>query len=169
MRLWVGMVCVLALLAAAPAISAPARAQGPSSGAAAGAAPPAPAAPPQAPAAVPPPAEASPVNKAELPRYLVYFNEFSAYLSPRAKTIIARAAKRAKAIDAKSITVQARASATGTVQTNKYLAMTRASIVADELEADGIAPAMVQQQPIGQTGSGDPSVFNRRVDIILHR
>ena len=68
---------------------------------------------------------------------------------------------------AKSITVQARASATGTVQTNKYLAMTRASIVADELEADGVPPAMVQQEPIGQTGSDDPSVFNRRVDILI--
>ncbi|HXC90729.1 MAG TPA: OmpA family protein [Stellaceae bacterium] len=107
--------------------------------------------------------------KSQLPRFLVYFNEFSAYLSPRAKTIIAKAAKEAKENGAKSITVQARASATGTVQTNKYLAMTRASIVADELEADGVEPAMVEQQPIGQTGSSDPSVFNRRVDIVLHR
>ena len=98
----------------------------------------------------------------------MYFDEFSAYLSPQSKSIIARAAKQAKAVGAKTITVQARASATGTVQTNKYLAMTRASIVADELEADGIAPAMVQQEPIGQTGSRDPSVFNRRVDIIIH-
>jgi hypothetical protein len=106
--------------------------------------------------------------KSSAPRYLVYFNEFSAYLSPQSKTIIAHAAKRAKEVSAKTITVQARASATGTVQTNKYLAMTRASIVADELEADGIAPAMIQQEPIGQTGSNDPSVFNRRVDIILH-
>ena len=114
-----------------------------------------------------PPAAAPPV-KADLPRFLVYFNEFSAYLSPRAKATIAQAAKEAKATGVKSITVQARASATGTVQTNKYLAMTRASIVADKLAADGIEPAMVQQEPIGQTGSRDPSVFNRRVDIILH-
>jgi outer membrane protein OmpA-like peptidoglycan-associated protein len=103
------------------------------------------------------------------PRYLVYFDEFSAYLSPRAKKIIADAARRAKAAGAKSITVQARASATGTVQTNKYLAMTRASIVADQLEADGIAAAMVEQEPIGQTGSNDPTVYNRRVDIIIKR
>ncbi|HTV43987.1 MAG TPA: OmpA family protein [Stellaceae bacterium] len=106
---------------------------------------------------------------ATIPRYLIYFNEFSAYLSPRAKTIIATVAKRAKAIDAKSITVQARASATGTVRTNKYLAMTRASIVADQLEADGVAPALIEQQPIGQTGSSDPTVYNRRVDIIINR
>jgi peptidoglycan-associated lipoprotein len=129
----------------------------------------------QTPAAAPPATSATAgappagATTAQLPRYLVYFDEFSAYLSPRAKAIIARAAKQARARGAKSITVQARASATGTVQTNKYLAMTRASIVTDELEADGIEPAMVQQEPIGQTGSHDPSVFNRRVDIILHR
>ena len=104
-----------------------------------------------------------------IPRYLVYFNEFSAYLSPESKKKIALVAKQAKTGGIKSITVQARASATGTVQTNKYLAMTRASIVADELAADGIAPSMIQQEPIGQTGSSDSSVFNRRVDIILHR
>ncbi|HEY1261053.1 MAG TPA: OmpA family protein [Stellaceae bacterium] len=100
-------------------------------------------------------------------RFLVYFNEFSAYLSPRAKTTIARAAKEARAVGAKTITVQARASATGTPVTNKYLAQTRSSIVADELEADGITRSIIQEQPIGQTGSSDPSVFNRRVDIII--
>ena len=105
----------------------------------------------------------------EIPRYLVYFDEFSAYLSPESKAKIALVAKQAKAEGIKSITVQARASATGTAQTNKYLAMTRASIVTDQLVADGVAPEMIQQQPIGQTGSSDPSVFNRRVDIILHR
>jgi OmpA-OmpF porin, OOP family len=132
----------------------------------------------QAPSGTPPtttatsatvPSSPAAAAKSELPRFLVYFNEFSAYMSPRSKEIVAKAAKEAKASGAKSITVQARASVTGTVQTNKYLAMTRASIVADELQADGIPAAMVQQDPIGQTGSGDPSVFNRRVDIILHR
>jgi outer membrane protein OmpA-like peptidoglycan-associated protein len=104
---------------------------------------------------------------ASLPRYLVYFDEFSAYLSRRSKKIIAEAAKRAKAERATAITVQARASATGTPQTNMYLAETRSSIVADQLAADGIARAMIKQQPIGQTGSTDPSVYDRRVDIIL--
>jgi outer membrane protein OmpA-like peptidoglycan-associated protein len=114
-------------------------------------------------------AQTNPAAEAKtIPRYLVYFDEFSAYLSPESKAKIALVAKQAKAEGIKMITVQARASATGTVQTNKYLAMTRASIVADELEADGIAPKMIGQEPIGQTGSSDPSVFNRRVDIILH-
>jgi outer membrane protein OmpA-like peptidoglycan-associated protein len=100
-------------------------------------------------------------------RFLVYFDEFSAYLSDEAKTVIADVAKRARESGAHGIVVQARASATGTSETNKYLAQTRSSIVADQLEVDGIARAMIRQEPIGQTGSSDPSVYNRRVDIII--
>ena len=101
------------------------------------------------------------------PRFLVYFDEFSAFLSDESKTIIADAAKRARETGAHRIVVQARASATGTAETNKYLAQTRSSIVTDQLEADGIERTMIQQEPIGQTGSSDPSVYNRRVDIII--
>jgi outer membrane protein OmpA-like peptidoglycan-associated protein len=100
-------------------------------------------------------------------RFLVYFDEFSAFLSNEAKTIIADAAKRARETGAHRIVVQARASATGTAETNKYLAQTRSSIVTDQLEEDGIARAMIRQEPIGQTGSNDPTVTERRVDIIL--
>jgi outer membrane protein OmpA-like peptidoglycan-associated protein len=100
-------------------------------------------------------------------RFLVYFDEFSAFLSGEAKTIIADAAKRAREAGARRIVVQARASATGKAETNKYLAQTRSSIVTDELEADGIARTIIQQEPIGQTGSNDPTVTERRVDIII--
>ena len=103
----------------------------------------------------------------EKPRFLVYFDEFSAYLSDEAKTIIADAAKRAREAGARRIVVQARASATGTAETNKYLAQTRSSIVTDQLEADGIARSLIRQEPIGQTGSNDPTVTERRVDIII--
>ena len=105
----------------------------------------------------------------ELPRFLVYFDEFSANLSDEAKTVIADAAKRARDSGAKAIVVQARASSTGTAETNKYLAQTRSSMVTDQLEADGVARTMVRQEPIGQTGSNDPTVYNRRVDIVLQR
>jgi outer membrane protein OmpA-like peptidoglycan-associated protein len=107
-----------------------------------------------------------PTNQSE-PRFLVYFDEFSAFLANEAKTIIGEAAKRARDTGAHRIVVQARASATGTSETNKYLAQTCSSIVADQLEADGIARAMIEQEAIGQTGSSDPTVTNRRVDIIL--
>jgi outer membrane protein OmpA-like peptidoglycan-associated protein len=114
-------------------------------------------------------AQTPPANTgaAEIPRFLVYFDEFSANLSDEAKATIADAAKRARDTGAKAIVVQARASATGRPETNKYLAQTRSSIVTDQLEEDGITRTMVRQEPIGQTGSSDPSVYNRRVDIIL--
>jgi outer membrane protein OmpA-like peptidoglycan-associated protein len=108
-------------------------------------------------------------SNSELPRFLVYFDEFSANLSAEAKSVIADAAKRAKETGAKGIVVQARASATGTAETNKYLAQTRSSIVTDQLEEDGIVRTLIRQEPIGQTGSSDPTVYNRRVDIILQR
>ena len=108
-------------------------------------------------------------SNSELPRFLVYFDEFSANLSTEAKSVIADAAKRAKETGAKGIVVQARASAIGTAETNKYLAQTRSSIVTDQLEEDGIARTLIRQEPIGQTGSSDPTVYNRRVDIILQR
>jgi outer membrane protein OmpA-like peptidoglycan-associated protein len=106
-------------------------------------------------------------NATNQTRFLVYFDEFSAFLSNEAKTIIADAAKRAREAGAHRIVVQARASATGTAETNKYLAQTRSSIVTDQLEADGITRAMIRQEPIGQTGSNDPTVTDRRVDIVL--
>ena len=105
----------------------------------------------------------------EKARFLVYFDEFSAFLSAEAKTIIADAAKRARDAGARRIVVQARASATGKPETNKYLAQTRSSIVTDQLEDDGITRTMIRQEPIGQTGSGDPTVYERRVDIVLER
>jgi cytochrome c oxidase subunit 2 len=104
---------------------------------------------------------------ADAPRYLVYFDEFSANLSPEAAAVIADAAKRVRESGARAIVVEARASATGTAQTNRKLAETRSSIVADQLQADGIPPAIIQQVPIGQTGSNDPTVAERRVDIII--
>jgi outer membrane protein OmpA-like peptidoglycan-associated protein len=108
----------------------------------------------------------NPANQSS-PRFLVYFDEFSAFLSDESKTIIADAAKRARETGAHRIVVQARASATGTAETNKFLAQTRSSMVTDQLEADGIERTMIQQEPIGQTGSSDPSVYNRRVDIMI--
>src|SRR5271155_4362709 len=102
-------------------------------------------------------------------RLLVYFDEFSAHLTPEALQTVADAATRAKETNARSIRIEARASATGSPTANRYLAMTRSQVVADALAQDGIDPARLHQVPIGQTGSGDTSVAERRVDIVLER
>ena len=102
-------------------------------------------------------------------RFLVYFDEFSANLTPEARTVLADAARKARETNSRSVRIEARASATGSPVANQRLAETRSQVVADELRADGITPAMLRQVPIGQTGSGDPTVAERRVDIVLER
>jgi peptidoglycan-associated lipoprotein len=106
-------------------------------------------------------------SRAETDRYLVFFEEWSARLSPDAKQVIAEATAKAKEAGTRTIRIEGRASAVGFPETNKRMAETRTSIVADELTQDGIAAANIRQVPIGQTGSGDPGVTDRRVDIIL--
>jgi outer membrane protein OmpA-like peptidoglycan-associated protein len=67
------------------------------------------------------------------------------------------------------VRIEGRASATGSPVANQHLAETRTQVVYDELQKDGINPASLVQAPIGQTGSGDISVMERRVDIVLLR
>ncbi|HEX3863967.1 MAG TPA: OmpA family protein [Stellaceae bacterium] len=102
-------------------------------------------------------------------RFLVYFDEFSANLTPEAKKVVADAVAQAKATQAHGVRIEARASATGSPQANQPLAQTRSQVVADELAKDGLNPATFSQVSVGQTGSGDPSVADRRVDIVLLR
>jgi len=108
-----------------------------------------------------------PAPLAEAGRYLVYFNEFSAFTSDDAHKAIASAAAKAREIGAKAIRIEGRASATGSPVANQHLAETRTQVVYDELQKDGVDPTIIQQQPIGQTGSGDTGVTDRRVDIVL--
>ena len=102
-------------------------------------------------------------------RFLVYFDEFSANLTPEAHAVIANAAQRVRETRSRAIRIEARASATGSPAANQRLAETRSQVVADELRADGLSPAMLRQVPIGQTGSGDPTVAERRVDVVLEQ
>jgi peptidoglycan-associated lipoprotein len=102
-------------------------------------------------------------------RYLVYFNEFSANLSPDAQNVVATAAQRAKEIGARSVLVQGRASATGSEAANQKLTETRTQVVYDTLQKDGVNPTIIQQQPLGQTTTTDTSVMDRRVDIVLYK
>ena len=108
-----------------------------------------------------------PQGAAEAGRYLVYFNEFSANLSPDAQNVIAEAAGKAKELGARSVLVQGRASATGSPAANQRLTETRTQVVYDALQKDGVNPAIISQQPLGQTTTTDTTVMDRRVDIVL--
>ena len=100
-------------------------------------------------------------------RYLVYFNEFSAYLSPDAQNVVTTAAQRIRESGIKVVKVEGRASATGSAAANQALTETRTQVVYDQLQKDGVNPATIQQQPLGQTTTTDTSVMDRRVDIVL--
>jgi outer membrane protein OmpA-like peptidoglycan-associated protein len=102
-------------------------------------------------------------------RFLVYFDEFSANITPQAQSVIDEASAKAKATHAKAIRIEAHASATGSPAANQKLTETRAQVVADALQKDGIDPGMVRQVAAGQTPTGDTSVADRRVDVVLER
>ena len=102
-------------------------------------------------------------------RFLIYFDEFSANLTEQTRATIADVARRAREGKAVAVRIEARASATGSPLANRYLALTRSQVVADELVKDGLDAGMLQQVAIGQSGSEDPSVAERRVDIVIER
>jgi outer membrane protein OmpA-like peptidoglycan-associated protein len=102
-------------------------------------------------------------------RFLVYFDEVSANLTLDARRVVAEAVTRARELKTRSIRIEGRASATGSPAGNQRLAEARSQVVADELARDGLDRATFRQVWIGETGSGDPSVAERRVDIVLER
>jgi len=108
-----------------------------------------------------------PAPPPELGRYPVYFDEFSANLTPQARQVVADAARKAKEVGARAVRVEAHASATGSPAANQKLTETRAQVTYDQLQKDGVNPATVQQVSLGQTETGDASVADRRVDIVL--
>jgi len=63
-------------------------------------------------------------------RFLVYFTEMSATLSPAARQIVADAAGRARATNTRSIRIEGRANAIGSPAANQHLAEHRAEAVA---------------------------------------
>jgi OOP family OmpA-OmpF porin len=108
-----------------------------------------------------------PTAAPEAARFLVYFDEVSANLTPAARQVVADAAGKAREIGARTVRIEGRASATGSPAGNQRLSETRAQATNDELQKDGVSPAIIQQVSIGPTGSGDPGVSERRVDIVL--
>jgi outer membrane protein OmpA-like peptidoglycan-associated protein len=103
----------------------------------------------------------------EAGRYLVYFDEFSANLTPDAQKVIAEAAAKAKESGVKTVRIEGRASATGSAEANRLLTATRTQVVYDALQKDGVDPKIIQQQAPGQVTTTDTSVTDRRVDVVL--
>jgi len=86
----------------------------------------------------------------------VFFQPFSANLDPAALSAIASVAVTAKQRPGVRVIVTGAADATGSALANKFLSKTRAQVVADALEADGVAPGRIRIRGIGVAVS--PSV-----------
>jgi outer membrane protein OmpA-like peptidoglycan-associated protein len=100
-------------------------------------------------------------------RFLVYFDEMSTKITDHAAGVIADATAKALALHPSAIRVEGRASAAVTPQEGHRLAEGRVAAVVATLERDGINPTVIHQVYVGQTGTGDTSVADRRVDIVL--
>jgi outer membrane protein OmpA-like peptidoglycan-associated protein len=114
--------------------------------------------------APPPPASVSVAN------YPVFFQPWSAAIDATAATTITTASQAAVANPGQPITVTGSADTVGSEASNKDLALTRAQVVADALEAGGVPAgriAVVAGGAISAPGvaSGTPAQFSRRVLI----
>ena len=105
--------------------------------------------------------------------YLVFFDWDRADLTPRARQIIADAAKASTAVATTRIEVGGHADRTGTAAYNQQLSMRRANAVAAELVRLGVARnaidihAFGDTKPLVATAANTREPQNRRVEIVL--
>ncbi len=126
--------------------------------------------PPPAPAA----AAAAPVPAAEAARtYLVFFDWDRFDLTPRARQVVAEAARATTRTQVTRIEVNGYTDASGTAAYNRGLSMRRAQAVANELVRNGVPRGAIGTQGFGETNPLIPTAAgvrepqNRRVEIIL--
>ena len=125
--------------------------------------------------AAPAPVAATSVVPAPAPArtYLVFFDWDRADLTPRARQIIADAAKASTAVATTRIEVGGHADRTGTAAYNQQLSMRRAQAVAAELVRLGVARnsidinAFGDTKPLVATAANTREPQNRRVEIVL--
>lgn len=101
----------------------------------------------------------------------VFFQPFSAALDADALKTIQGAAQAANAAPDDRVIVIGGADNTGSPQVNKYLSKARAQMVADTLEADGVAPGRIRIHGAGtvpnRAAPGQPAQSARRALIEL--
>ena len=127
-----------------------------------------------APPPVQAPAAATATPAAEAARtYLVFFDWDRADLTPRARQVVAEAARATTRTQVTRIEVDGYTDTSGTAAYNQGLSTRRAQTVAAELERNGVPRAAITTQGFGQTrllvptAAGVREPQNRRVEIIL--
>jgi len=99
--------------------------------------------------------------------FVVFFEEWSAALDAPALKTIAAAAQAASQQPGASVSVTGFADPLGSVQANIYLTETRAQVVTDQLTADGVGTARIQQHAAGKVPYQLTSQESRRVVITV--
>jgi outer membrane protein OmpA-like peptidoglycan-associated protein len=101
------------------------------------------------------------------PRYVVFFEPFSAQLDEAAQKVLAEAAAAAKKQSDAPVTVIGYADPEGSAQTNRDLSRTRAGVVADALIKDGVSGPRIRRRAMGSVDYSLDSLESRRVEVVL--
>jgi outer membrane protein OmpA-like peptidoglycan-associated protein len=99
------------------------------------------------------------------PKFVVFFEEWSARLDDAALAVIGNAADNAKAHPGLVLRVDGFADPTGSRKANALLTDLRAQVVIDQLQADGVPPARIRARGHGSVRFALSSQESRRVEI----
>ena len=102
---------------------------------------------------------------APAPRFVVFFQEWSAALDQSALTVIQHVSDYARAHDGVMVHVNAFADPTGSRKANELLTDLRAQVVMDQLHADGVSDSHVIGRGHGSVQFALTSQESRRVEI----
>jgi outer membrane protein OmpA-like peptidoglycan-associated protein len=104
---------------------------------------------------------------APVPRFPVFFTEWSAKLDDPATSTIAQAAAAANKSPTLPVTVLGFADPTGSAQANHDISSLRAQLVEDQLVTDGVARERIHRVARGATAFTESSQESRRVEVII--
>ncbi len=101
------------------------------------------------------------------PKFVVFFQEWSAKLDDAALAVIGQVAANAKAHPGIVAHVEGFADPTGSRKANALLTDLRAQVVMDQLQTDGVPPTLILGRGRGSVHFALSSQESRRVEISL--
>jgi outer membrane protein OmpA-like peptidoglycan-associated protein len=103
------------------------------------------------------------------PKFVVFFQEWSAALDEPAQSVISQAAEWVKSHPGNVARVNGFADPTGSKQANALMSDLRAQMVVDQLQTDGVNPKSIRQRGHGSVQFALTSQESRRVEISIVR
>lgn len=100
-------------------------------------------------------------------KYVVFFSNRSAELDEAASTVVAQVAEKASHHPSRIVQVEGYAAAGGDLSADALLAIQRAKVVTEKLQADGVPADHIVQTPRAPSTLEGMAVGSRRVEIEL--